>query len=104
MKAKERIIAKIKSIIEDIGSVNVAEYVVDGPILNSISKDHYKVIELFGGDDVTVTEYVHETEASVEDIVYEDLPSQTLKEILDILKEIKEQFYDTMDKCRDENF
>jgi len=81
--SKKEDISYIKRIIADYGSFSVGDLEGENsPIVNSLGKDNFQLAERFSLDDVTVITYVHETEVDQNDVDYEDLPEDTISEIV----------------------
>jgi predicted nucleic acid-binding OB-fold protein len=98
---KEIIISKIKRIIEEFGSFSVADVEHESsPVVNSIGKDSFVLAERFNSSDVDVVHYVHETVVSEDSIDYEDLPTDTLEDILSIAENYVVDMDKTMERCR----
>jgi len=101
-ETKEEIIRKIRELIAKHGMLTTADLEMEGsPVYNSLGKDHYTLIETFRQLGVEVVTYVHEQETDTDEIPYEDLSVDLLKEILEAL-----DYYDyaedkLMDSCKD---
>jgi len=102
MKAKEKLISKIKAIIEEFGSFSTADVELDNsPVIANIGKDNFQLAERFNSSGVVAVTYVHETEVAEEEIDYEDLNKDVLDEILMIAENYKVDFEKTLDRCKD---
>ena len=87
---KKQIIEKIKEIIEQHDIFTVADIQASSsPIISSFGKDSFVLAECFNRVSVEAISYVHEMEVSREDIAYEDLPKDTLEQILELAKEFE---------------
>lgn len=96
-------IQKIKEIIKEWGGFSSGELEADSPLLNSMGKDHFQLVERFDLDSVDVNTYVHDTNTDCEYMSYEDLPDSVIDDIYELALDYREMCEETMDKCRDEN-
>jgi hypothetical protein len=86
---REKIIEKIKAIIEEKDSFSVCD--VDGgesPVISCIGK-HSVCAERFNSETVTLTEYIDGMEINESEVPYEDLKTGVLKDILKLAEEFE---------------
>jgi len=84
---KQKIIKKIKKIINNIGNISVGEIQSNySQVYKQISKDHFFLVEGYNLDNISVVEYVHEIQTNEFYANYEELNTWQLKEVLAELK------------------
>lgn len=98
-------IKKIRSIIDEWGSVNTAELELESsPCIKSIGNGKNNVsqlVERFYRDGVEAITYHDEIELGEEYINYEDLSDEIIDEIYFIMLEYDAGMYKTMKRCQD---
>jgi hypothetical protein len=98
---KSNQINKIKEIIEDWGVVTSSELSLDSsPCLNSIGDDIVQLVEFFNIDDITSVIYVDGQEHSQIDVPYEELPTDVLDEVYEIMKAYETDMIKTYDRTK----
>jgi len=99
---KEKIIRKIKRIIDEWGGVSVNEIKnAECPIWSTYSKEGKALIETFNRGDVGITSYVNGIMVDEFDVEYDDLNKDTLSDILSMLEDYKVDMDKTMEHCQD---
>ena len=100
---KDEIIRKIRAIIEKYGSLSAADLELDSSLVhNSISKDHYILIEGYNLNTVKLVTYVHEMETDEDEIPYEDVSDNNLDEILAQVEQYVAEMDDLIDRAHGE--
>jgi len=99
---KEKIIRKIKKIIDEWGGVSVNEIKhAECPIWSKYAKEGEALIETFNRGDVGITSYIKGIMVDEFDVDYDDLSKDTLNEILTMLEDYKVDMDKTMERCQD---
>lgn len=102
MKKKERIISKIKRIVEEWGNFSTADVECESsPVIASIGKDTHQLCENVYTDGVNATTYVHDRNVNEEFIFYEDLKIDVLEDILAIAENYAVDMQKSMERCKD---
>ena len=84
---KQNKIDYIKRVLSDWGMVTTGEMELGhSPVYNSLSKDHYMLVEEFTQDYVRVVEYVHESITNEIEVEYENLDDDLIDEITTIIE------------------
>lgn len=98
-------IKKIRSIIDEWGSVNTCELGLDSsPCIKSIGNGKNNVsqlVERFYRDGVEAITYHDEIELGIEFILYQDLDENIVDEIYNIMLEYDADMNKTMERCQD---
>lgn len=101
-ETKSEIIRKIRELIAKHGMLTTAELEMgSSPVYSSAGKDQFTLIERFRQLDVVAVSYVHEQETDEEDVPYEDLSIDVLKEILEALDYYDYEQDKLMESCKD---
>lgn len=100
MTAKERVIQRIKKIIEEFGSFTTADVEPEGsPVITTAGKNVCVLAEGFNTNTVKAVTYVHETETDSEEISYEDLAEDVLCEIELLAENYEADQLKTLKRC-----
>lgn len=99
---KEEMIRQIKALVEkNDDTISTAELEHPySPVYKSIQKDSVCLIENINADDVTVRQYVHDTETDEFYVDYEELEYELVAEILELVKQYDVEQEKTMDRAR----
>ena len=89
---KQKIIKNIKNIISEIGNVTTGEMQSESSQVykNRVTHHSCSLVEGYNFDNITVIDYVHETEVNLFYAPYEDLTIWQLKKVFSELKEFAE--------------
>lgn len=99
---KERLIERIKTIIEQDGSFTTADVMAQtSPVVKTIGKNSCMLAERFGRNGVDCDIYVHETKTESDTIEWEDMTVDVLEEILSLAEEWSVICYKTMKRASD---
>lgn len=99
---KERLIERIKTIIEQDGSFTTGDVEASSsPVYKSFGKDSHALCERFYKHGVGVDFYVHEFVTDSEEVYYSDLDINTLEDILSLAEEWSVICYKTMKRASD---
>lgn len=99
---KNKMVARIKAIIAEWGTVTTGELQLDcSPAYSSIGDETVGLVERFNAHDVGVDVYSHDVETDSFDVPYEKLSNDLLSEILEILEEYDAGMDKTMKRCQD---
>jgi len=99
---KEDIIKKIKTLVDKNG-VLTPNMINQESIVLKIMNNHNQLIEVYNHDEVTVCEYVHETEINEFELEYKRLSKSILKDILMHLEDYDIDLEKTYKRCDLEN-
>lgn len=105
---KEKLIKKIQQVLDDLGTRSIEVHELDtetqiglGELANG---DIVEQVETLRYDDVSTVVYHNGNEIEWGDKDYQDLPLNTLEEIVETLQYYKIGFDKTLDVIRDEDF
>jgi hypothetical protein len=105
---KEKLIKKIQQLLDDLGTreLQVTELDTDSQIIMGVlaNGDVFESIETIRYDDASTTVYHNGNEIEWSDILYRDLPLETLEEIVEALQYYKIGVDKTLDVIRDEDY
>jgi hypothetical protein len=105
---KEKLIKKIQQMLDDLGTkeLQVTELDTDSQIIMGASAngDVFESVETLRYDDASTTVYHNGNEIEWSDILYRDLPLETLEEIVEALQYYKIGVDKTLDVIRDEDY
>ena len=104
---RKTMIKKIKAVINEWGSFNIGELdqPTNSPIVKSIGKHTSVCIDGFNHTTVSTTTYVNDIDTETDEIDYEDLSMDLLKEVYDIVIYTYDvEQYKTFSRCRSENY
>ena len=99
---KERLIERIRTIIEQDGSFTTADVMAQSsPIVKTMGKNSCMLAERFGKNGADCDIYVHETVTDSDTVEYEDMDVDLLEEILSLAEEWSVICYKTMKRASD---
>lgn len=99
---KERLIERIRTIIEQDGSFTTADVMaMSSPIVKTMGKNSYMLAERFGKNGADCEIYVHDTNTESDTVEYEDMSTNLLEEILSLAEEWSVICYKTMKRASD---
>lgn len=99
---KERLIERIRTIIEQDGSFTTADVMAQSsPVVKTMGKNSSMLAERFGKNGVDCDIYVHETVTDSDTVEYEDMDVDVLEEILYLAEEWSVICYKTMKRASD---
>jgi hypothetical protein len=105
---KEKLIKKIQAILDDLGTrelqvteLDTGSQIIVGVLANG---DVFESIETIRYEDASTTVYHNGNEIDWSDILYRDLPLETLEEIVEALQYYKIGVDKTLDVIRDEDY
>ena len=105
---KEKLIKKIQQLLDDLGTreLQVTELDTDSQIIMGVlaNGDVFESIETIRYDDASTTVYHNGNEIEWSDILYRDLPLETLEQIVEALQYYKIGVDKTLDVIRDEDY
>lgn len=105
---KEKLIKKIQQLLDDLGTkeLQVTELDTDSQIIVGVlsNGDVFESVETLRYDDASTTVYHNGNEIEWSDILYRDLPLETLEEIVEALQYYKIGVDKTLDVIRDEDY
>lgn len=105
---KEKLIKKIQQLLDDLGTkeLQVTELDTDSQIIVGVlsNGDVFESVETIRYDDASTTVYHNGNEIEWSDILYRDLPLETLEEIVEALQYYKIGVDKTLDVIRDEDY
>lgn len=99
---KERLIERIKTIIEQDGNFTTADVMAtSSPVVKTMGKNSCMLAERFGKNGVDCDIYVHETKTESDTVEWEDMTVDVLEEILSLAEEWSVICYKTMKRASD---
>ena len=105
---KEKLIKKIQQLLDDLGTreLQVTELDTGSQIIMGVlaNGDVFESVETLRYDDASTTVYHNGNEIDWSDVLYRDLPLETLVEIVEALQYYKIGVDKTLDVIRDEDY
>lgn len=99
---KERLIERIRTIIEQDGNFTTADVMAtSSPVVKTMGKNSCMLAERFNKNGADCNIYVHDTQTESDTVEWEDLSIDTLEEILSLAEEWSVICYKTMKRASD---